>query len=240
MFLDQLCYQCLDFAHFDGKTAVQDKPAAEYGVSYEWNLAKLSEKLHGAGKLIWANGPFDIEAGRWTDGVMSEGTSGISETHKYLCFRKPILVHTYPTDEFKTESMLRYCMTAGASWSYGGSSTLRNPPEQTPEIRKLFAEYLPLIEPLLSAEILLEPDPFKLPPSCKGEIFRDKNNGEYLLTVLPQTRASVLPVKINIPHGTAVFYRGTGDTGWNKLNFEENTLNIPNKSQAYTIRFKGE
>ena len=240
VFLDRLCYQCLDFAHSDGKTAVQDKPAAEYGVSYEWNLSKLSEKLHRSGKLIWANGPFDIEAGKWTDGIMSEGTSGISETHKYLCVRKPILVHTYPTDEFKTESMLKYCMTAGAAWSYGGSSTLRNPPVQTPEIRKLFAEYLPLIEPLISAEILLEPDPFKLPPACRGEIFRDRNTGNFLLTLLPQTRGSSLSVMINIPHGSTAQYRGNLDTEWHELTFEQNTLNIPNKSQAYTIRFKGE
>ena len=240
VFLDQLCYQCLDYAHYDGRTAVQNKPAAEYGVSYEWNLNKLSERLHGAGKLIWANGPFDIEAGKLVDGVMSEGTSGISETHKYLCIRKPILVHTYPTDEYKAESMLKYCMTAGASWSYGGSSTLRNPPVQTPAVQKLFADYLPLIEPLLSAEILLEPVPFKLPPACKGEIFRDKINGDILITVLPQTSVSTLPVTVNVPHGTTASYRGNSDSDWKELPFEENTLNIPNKSQAYTIRFKGE
>lgn len=240
VFLDQLCYQCLDYAHSDGKTSLNDKPAAEYGASYEWNLAKLSEKLHAAGKFIWANGPFDIEAGKLVDGLMSEGTSGISETHKYLAVRKPILVHTYPTSEFNAESMLRYCMTAGASWSYGGSSTLRNPPEITPEIQKFFDEYLPLIEPLLNAEILLEAKPFELPRSCTGEIFREKSSGEILVTLLPQTRASILPLKINISHNATALYRGTSDNDWKEIAFTGDTLNIPNKSQAYTIRFKGE
>ena len=128
VFADQVCYQTIDFAHNDGKTAVNDKPAAEYGVSYTYNLEKLSDLLHGAGKFIWANGEFDIEAARCCDGVMSEGTSGISETHKYLCVRKPLLVHTYPTDVFKTESMFRYVLLSGASYSYGGSSTLRKTP----------------------------------------------------------------------------------------------------------------
>jgi len=240
VFLDQLCYQCLDYAHSDGKTSLNDKPAAEYGASYEWNLAKLSEKLHAAGKFIWANGPFDIEAGKLVDGLMSEGTSGISETHKYLAVRKPILVHTYPTSEFNAESMLRYCMTAGASWSYGGSSTLRNPPVITPEIQKFFDEYLPLIEPLLNAEILLEAKPFELPRSCTGEIFREKSSGEILVTLLPQTRASILPLKINIPHSATALYGGTSDNDWKEIAFTGDTLNIPNKSQAYTIRFKGE
>lgn len=240
VFLDQLCYQCLDFAHYDGKTAVDDKPAAEYGASYDWNLKKLSEKIHGAGKFIWANGPFDIESGKLTDGVMSEGTSGISETHRFLCFRKPMLVHTYLTDEFKAESMLRYCMTAGAAWSYGGSSTLRNPKIASRESQKLLSEYLPLIEPLLSAEVFLEANPFKLPPACKGEIFKEKDRNEFLVTLLPQLRTSILPVKINIPHGKTAYYRGNCDTEWQELLFEDNILNIPNKSFAYTIRFKGE
>ena len=240
VFLDQLCYQCLDFAHSDGRTAVNDKPAAEYGVSYEWNLAKLAEKLHSAGKFIWANGPFDIEAGKLVDGLMSEGTSGISETHKYLAVRKPILVHTYLTSEFNAESMLRYCMTAGASWSYGGSSTLRNPQDPTPEVRKILEEYLPLIEPLLNAEVLLEPNPFILPKGCSGEIFREKNSSEFFLTVLPKTRTSILSVKVNIPHNGTALYRGTSDKEWKEISFDGDTLKLPNTSQAYTIHFKGE
>ena len=237
VFLDQLCYQMTDYAHSDGKTSADDRPAAEYGVSYDWNLAKLSRLVHGAGKFIWANGPFDIEVGHLTDGVMSEGTSGISEAHKYLCLKKPHLIHTYPNDEFKAESMLQYCLLAGSAWSYGGSSTLQDPPDFTPEIRRLFDSYLPLIKPLLSAEILLEANPFLLPPSCKGEIFRSKENGEILLTLIAGTGVSVLPVTIGLPHGKTAKYRGNSDTGWNELAFEGDVLNIPNRSRAYLIRF---
>ena len=242
VFLDQLCYQMIDHAHSDGKTSIGDRPAAEYGVSYDWNLEKLARLLHGAGKFIWANGPFDIEAGRLVDGVMSEGTSGISETHKYLCLRKPLMIHTYPTDEFKVESMLRYCLLAGAAWSYGGSSTLRNPPEFTPEIRKLYGSYLPLIEPLLSAEILLdEAAPFQLPPKCKGEIFRSKiGKDRILLTLLSNTDSSVLPVTVRIPHGKTAQYRGLGDGVWRELPFDGDVLNVPNRSTAYLFRFESQ
>ena len=237
VFLDQLCYQTLDYAHSDGRTAVDGKEAAEYGVSYEYNLKKLASVIHEAGKVIWANGPFDIEAAHLTDGIMSEGTSGISESHKYLCLRKPFLIHTYPTDPFKTESMLRYCLLAGAAWSYGGSSTLRIPPEPSPEIRLLFEAYLPMIEPLTRAEILLEANPFTLPFGYRGEIFQSAETGEIMLTALGVSSAGDIPLKINLPHENTAFCRGNRDRKWEKISFEGDILNVPNTSTAYIIRF---
>ena len=237
VFLDQLCYQAIDFAHSDGRTAVNDKPAAEYGVSYEYNLEKLSRLLHNADKFIWANGPFDIEIARHCDGVMSEGTSGISETHKYLCFRKPLLIHTYPTDIFKTESMFRYVLLTGASYSYGGSSTLRQVPEQPLEVQKLFAEYKFLADNLLGAEIILAANPFKLPPMCRGEIFRSRETSEKFISLLPETSSSELEVTVNIEHGRTAWFCSNKDHSWQEVEFKENTLCIPNSAKAYLIKF---
>ena len=237
VFLDQLCYQTIDFAHSDGKTAVNDKPAAEYGVSYAYNLEKLSSLLHGAGKFIWANGAFDIEAARCCDGVMSEGTSGISETHKYLCVRKPLLVHTYPTDVFKTESMFRYVLLSGASYSYGGSSTLRKTPVQSPEVQNLFAEYKFLADTLLGSEIILSANPFKLPPMCRGEIFRSRNSSEKFLTLLPETSSSELEVTVNVEHGKTAWFCSNKNHCWQEVEIKENVLRIPNNAKAYLIKF---
>ena len=88
-----------------------------------------------------------------------------------------------------------------------------------------------------AAEILLEANPFLLPPSCKGEIFRSKKNGEIRLPLIAGTGVSVLPVTIGLPHGKTAKYRGNSDTGWNELAFEGDVLNIPNRSRAYLIRF---
>ena len=237
VFLDQLCYQAIDFAHNDGKTAVNDKPAAEYGVSYAYNLEKLSRLLHGADKFIWANGPFDIEVARWCDGVMSEGTSGISETHKYLCVRKPLLVHTYPTDVFKTESMFRYVLLSGASYSYGGSSTLRQTPVQSEEVQKLFAEYKFLADSLLGAEILLSANPFKLPPMCRGEIFKSRTTAEKFISLLPETSSSELEISVNVEHGNTAWFCSNKNHCWQKIEFNGNMLRIPNNAKAYLIKF---
>jgi hypothetical protein len=235
VFLDQLCYQSIDYAHSDGKTAAHDQPVAEYGASFEYNLEKLAEQIHDAGKTIWANGPFDIEIARRIDGVMSEGSSGISESHKYLCVRKPLLIHTYPSDIFKAEAMLKYCLLAGASWSFGGSSTLRNPPEFTEEIKALFSEYLPLLEPLLESDILLESDPFRLPPGYKGEIFKSHDGKKLLVTMTGSSCVRILRLQLNIIRQGNALYRGNKDTEWQKLDFHDGTMDLPNNSISYTV-----
>ena len=237
VFLDQLCYQAIDYAHSDGRTAVNDKPAAEYGISYEYGLKKLADALHKSNRFIWANGPFDIEIARWCDGVMSEGTSGISETHKYLCLRKPLLVHTYPTDIFMVESMFRYALLAGGSYSYGGSSTLRDPGVPSREVQELFAEYKFLADTLLESEVLLQARPFKLPPSCRGEIFQSKKSQEKFISLLPDTSAVELPLEVNVEHRKVAYFCSNKNHKWQKLEFKENTLVLPNNARAYIIRF---
>ena len=238
VFLDQLCYQVIDHSHSDGRTAFNDKPAAEYGVSYEYNLTKLADLLHKSNKFIWANGPFDIEIARWCDGVMSEGTSGISETHKYLCLRKPFLVHTYPVDVRKIESMFRYALLAGGSYSYGGSSTLRKPAGQTPEMAKIFAEYKFLADHLLNSEVLLQANPFKLPPDCRGEIFRSRISADRFISLLPETTAEQLTLEVNIEHGKTASFCSNKDHTWQPLEFKGNFLTLPNNAQAYLIKFQ--
>jgi hypothetical protein len=237
VFLDQLCYQAIDYNNSDNRTSVNDKAAAEYGNSYYYNLEKLSKLLHQNNKFIWANGPFDIEIGRYCDGVMSEGTSGISETHKYLCLKKPLLIHTYPTDAYKVESMFRYILLSGGSYSYGGSSTLRNPGKISNEVEKIFTQYKYLADILLDTEILLQSNPFKLPHNCKGEIFQSKTSKDKFVTIVPNTQVENLDVVINIPHNKTAYICSNLDHNFKELTFKENTLTIPNNANAYLIKF---
>ena len=235
VFIDQLCYKTMDFAHSDGSSCVDGRPAYQFAFSYVHNIEKLVNAIHGAGKIAWGNGPFDIEIAEYADGVMAEGTSGISEGYKYYCIRKPILVHTYPTDELKAEAMLRYCLLAGASWSVGGSSTLREPPEQTPAIKKLFEEYTPLIEPLIDTEICLDAHPFTLQTGYKGEAFKARKSDARLITVLGHTEAERLEVTINLPHGATARCRGNKQKQWNEIHFDGDILHLDNDSSAYVI-----
>ena len=235
VFIDQLCYQTMDYAHSDGTTCVDGRPAYLFAFSYTHNIEKLTNAIHSAGKIAWGNGPFDIEIAQYVDGIMAEGTSGISESYKYFCIRKPILVHTYLTDDLKVESMLRYCLLAGASWSFGGSSTLREPLEQTPAIKRLFEEYLPLIKPLMDTEFCLDAHPFALPPTYKGEAFKKRNSDTRFITVLGHSETDHIDITINLPHAATARCRGNKQQQWNEIHFDGNTLRLPNDSSAYVI-----
>ena len=184
VFLDQMCYQTLDTVHDDGITGYDNKAASMFGNSYAKTLQKLSDILHGQGKLIWGNGPFDIEVQKNIDGIMAEGTSGISETYKYLCLTKPLLVHTYPDAPEKVETMFKYCLLAGASYSIGASSKLPMPQPIAPEVQKLFDAYMPLVEKLSGRTWLLEPRPLKTPVGFQSNIFKGRDGHSIIVSLI--------------------------------------------------------
>ncbi len=235
VFIDQICYQAIDYAHHDGVTCADDRPAYQYAFSYEHNIKKLTDAIHGAGKIAWGNGPFDVEIAKYVDGTMTEGSSDIFRAQKFLCIRKPRLVHLYPTDVLKTEAMLRHCLLAGAAWSVGGSSTLRNPPVQTPEIHRLFQEYIPLATPLLDTEICLEANPFTLPFGYEGECFRNNSTGRHYISFVGASDAETLEITINLPHGDKATCRGNKNDRWIEIPIDGNTLRLHNDSSAYVI-----
>lgn len=191
VFLDQMCYQTIDTLHDDGITSYKNKPASMFGYSYTETLHKLSGILHGQGKFIWGNGPFNVEVQKEVDGIMAEGTSGISETYKYLCLTKPLLVHTYPDTSEKIETMFKYCLLSGASYSIGASSKLPVPAPITPEIQKLFDAYIPLVEKLFGRTWLLEPDPLEIPSGFRANIFRG-SDGHSIIVSLIKTSIGLL------------------------------------------------
>ena len=126
---------------------------------------------------------------------------------------------------------------AGGSYSYGGSSTLRDPGVPSREVQELFEEYKFLADILLESEVLLQARPFKLPPSCRGEIFQSKKSQEKFISLLPDTSAVELPLEVNVEHRKVAYFCSNKNHKWQKLEFKENTLVLPNNAQAYIIRF---
>ena len=184
VFLDQVCYQTLDYAHKDDITACDNKPVSMFGYSYEDNLNKLSGILHRQNKVIWGNGPFDIEVQKNIDGIMAEGISRISGTYKYLCLAKPLLVHTYPDKPENVETMFRHCLLSGGSYSIGASSTLPVPAEIDAQTQEIFNKCIPLAEKLFGREWVFEPVPLKLPERYDGNIFYSKESNAVLVSLV--------------------------------------------------------
>jgi hypothetical protein len=184
VFLDQVCYQTLDTAHQDGITAYNNEAASMFGHSYEDNLNKLSDILHRQNKVIWGNGPFDIEVQKNIDGIMAEGVSRISGTYKYLCLAKPLLVHTYPDNPEKVETMFRHCLLSGGSYSIGASSTLPVPNSISAQTQEIFDKCIPLAEKLFGRRWVFDPAPLKLPERYDGNIFYSKENDAVLVSLV--------------------------------------------------------
>ncbi len=222
VFLDQLCYQTMDYAHCDGKSADKGQAVYEYGASYDRNLSKLSSLMHQSGKAILANGPFDLGAAKYVDAVMAEGCSGISNTLKYLCICKPMLVHSYTKDVSQVETALRNCLLSGAGWSLGGSSTLAEIPQWSDEVTRTFELYLPLIKSIYGKKILLEANPVKFAPAVPDvswEIFADKVNGDVYVALISDSNRLYHPVEIslNLPFDGRVSIMNLGETTFTSL-----------------------
>ncbi|MBQ6471360.1 MAG: hypothetical protein IJJ33_05210 [Victivallales bacterium] len=245
VFADQTCYQTIDWAHQDGKTADNGREGCEFGLGIEENLRLLAETLHAVGKPILANGPFDMECALYADAVMSEGVSGNFDSQKYLCLNKPLLIHSYPTTPVIAEKIMRGCLLSGAGWSMGGSSTLVYP-AWSAEVREVFLAYLPLVHAVFGAEILLTPDPVRAEPAdmVKAEVFRSRQKKEYLLsvvfwhdTLVPKVALSVrLPMTCSRPEILKL-----GENAWRPLEcLEKNgrlTMTLSGEIHCCVIRF---
>jgi len=181
IFLDQACYNALDCAHDDGITMYKNKPAYRLRYNYDKHLPALVEGLHKRGKIIYANGTYDIELGKGFDGNMAESTSRFAATMKYMHIAKPLLFFAYCRDEDDVENMLQNCLLAGASWSLwvktaDGWFVKR---DLTAKQKKIYERYLPLCERLPGRRILLEPNPIRLPRG--SGTFGDESAGEVTL-----------------------------------------------------------
>ena len=223
VFADQVCYQTIDWAHKDGRTACDGREGYEYGLSIEENLKILADSLHALNKPILANGPFDMECALYTDAIMSEGVSGNFDTQKYLCLHKPLLIHSYPFTPLIAEKIMRSCILSGAGWSFGGSSTLTYP-AWTPEVEKIYNAYLPLAKAVFGAEILLTSDPLRIKPAdmVKAEIFRSRQKNEYLIGIVFErdTLSPEVELSVKVPEKcTHAEILKLGENDWQPMIF---------------------
>ncbi len=242
VFLDQLCYQAFDYSHSDGRSADDGREIYEYGASYDVHVKKLADILHGQGKAILANGPFDLGASRYVDAVMAEGCSGISNTLKYLCIDKPMLVHSYTADVTQTEKGLRNCLLSGAGWSYGGSSRESKLPEMSAEVVDTFRNYLPLVKSVFNHRIYLDADPIKLSPAEPDVVYEvfDLPEGKGCIVSLIQTGSRLHPhaeLRCDLPGVTKVEKMFLGETEFTPVSGTEAVVKLPDNFRAAVVKF---
>jgi hypothetical protein len=195
VFLDQLCYHMLDYAHADGLSAAGTREAARYGDSYAVPLARIAEVLHKAGKSLWANGPFSIEVAKDVDGMMSEGTGDYARTYQYMtCGSKGLLIHSYASNAADVESMFRMCLVCGGGWSVSGDVAKRRPEKYPDKVEEVFRLCGPLADLLAGCVWVLEPEPFSLPEEYEGNLY-ELPDGRLALTVVSRRDTLLRPAR---------------------------------------------
>ena len=185
VFLDQLCYPVEDLAHSDGQTAINNKPAANLDSTYYHNVNRIAELMHKECKIVWGNGSFDLQVQLHVDGLMAEGSSGISEFQKYFCLVKPLLVHQYPKSMHQVELIFAFALRAGA-WLYsiGASSSVYDLPPIPPEIAEVYHRCAPMLEILRKRTVCFEPHPIRLPQGVAGDVFISQDGKDYIITAV--------------------------------------------------------
>ncbi|MPM67024.1 hypothetical protein SDC9_113940 [bioreactor metagenome] len=250
IFVDQLCYQAFDYAHQDGLSAKNGCAVYEYGASLEKQFRKFAKALHDKNKLVLVNGAFDLECSLSADAIMSEGSDTIFATYRYLCIRRPMLIHEFPDNAFKAECMLRSALLTAAGWSLGGSPSTAYAKKVSSEAKKLYQQYLPLLEKLFGAEILLEENPLDWEPKplAAAEIFRSRKDRRKIYVSVLQNTGSlhseiVIKIKVKNKNIQKLCCMTVKDPEWRQLAFQIEDawlkLVLPNNFSAALIELQG-
>jgi len=89
VFIDRTDYAALDFAHHDGLTMVEGRPAYQQAFGIDRYLAAAARRLHRRGKLLMMNVPFYIEAAQHADAVCADMALPRLPVFRYLADGKP-------------------------------------------------------------------------------------------------------------------------------------------------------
>lgn len=209
IFMDEACYDQLDFAHDDGFSVENGKPGYRMGYA----ICKLTQLLcrlaREHGKMIWWNGPYQVEIAREADGMMAEGGGMQGESIQYLTIgNKPTCCLVYNERQLKRNLVLGLLPTAPSFAVTGIYRLVREMPEMPQvdqESAELHRRYYPLFGHLKGKTWVLTPRPLSLPECLDGNIFQVPS-GDYVVTLVSMqqsTRSNAflwdLPVSVQVP-----------------------------------------
>jgi len=246
IFYDRMDYWNYDFAHEDGITMRNNKPAYMLGFAH----AKINEQIfsifHAANKGIWGNGPTAIEVCKNLDGIMAELYPATLHKTQYMGLVRPLLFLTYDRSPMDTEEKLKSALACGAfpSITYGNE-----------QCQALDEKYRPIFDLIRNRTWVLTNDPIDIPAMYKGNIFKTPDSS-YVIVVVNPTKSQLyphpfeynIPLTINLPDISDIekTYLLSGDwQGVNSINFKKKTttmkLNLPahlSSSVIYLAREK--
>jgi hypothetical protein len=185
-----------DFAHDDGITMVNNKPAYYPGFMFERMMREVvGPLLHSQGKCITANKPVTISACEGLDGIMvientpQEETPAWIAAQSYLGLTRHVMILD-GTAANHAELFFQNCLRYGMFYSdLGGAETGRSrlTPGQLARNAEIERAYAPFIQRLRGKKWIFYPEALKLPAHTDGNIFR-LNDGSVMITMTSSWR----------------------------------------------------
>jgi len=158
-FMDQSCYDNLDYAHDDGLSIFNGRTGYRMG----WAINQISRRCRkmakARGKFMWWNGPYNVDIARYAEGMMAEaGNEPQVRAIHYLTMGGRACC----TLSRKDEGTFQNCA------AYGLYPTAM----PTPQLRRLATRYWPLFDHFRGKRWVLTAHALELPEATKGNIYR--------------------------------------------------------------------
>ncbi|NOY57347.1 MAG: hypothetical protein GXO75_00235, partial [Calditrichaeota bacterium] len=250
---------CFDFAHDDGITMVNNKPAYFPIFMFQKNMEIISPYLHAQGKCITCNKPTMIQVCKGVDGIMMRESNPKDAdppwliAQSYLGLNRHILIATSSIGKDQ-ESLYQNCLRFGAFYT---DISKRRPihgkppdPEGIKISETLRSAYGHFIKDFKGKKWVFYPRALELPVFTRGNIFK-LADGRVMITMISPGRSMFedggfkknLQIKVHLPNmrrlKKAVLSSPDYDNDYNlKLNFQGKDgliLDIPEHRTASIV-----
>ncbi len=223
-FMDQSCYDHLDYAHDDGWTIQNGRTAYRMG----WAIGRLNQECRklakARGKFIWWNGPYNTDIAYFAEGMMAEAgnEAQVRSIHWLTAGGRACC-----TLSQKGEEVFQNC----AAYGLYPTAMPAGP------LRRLAERYWPLFAYWRGKQWIFHPRALELPAGTKGNVYR-LNDGNVLAVMVTGGRsvdgAAVdldVPLVVRLPDASqvrAAYFLSPDLVGLRRLAFQRDgrTLRI--------------
>ncbi len=185
-----------DFAHDDGITMVNNKPAYYPEFMYRRLLSEsIGPLLHSRGMTITANKPVTVASTRDIDGIMTmedapkEESPAWITTQSYLGLTRHVMI--LDSDGANAEMLYLHCLRYGAFNSMVPKTSRDRkplPPETIAQAQAIEKAYQPYVNMFAGKKWIFYPQALELPANTYGNIFQLKN-GDVMITMVSAWRS---------------------------------------------------
>lgn len=200
IFEDQSHYDLLDYAHDDGFSIHNGKTAYRMGYAICLLASRMTKYAHSLGKVVWWNGPYQIELGSIGDGHLAEGSNeyigwlGIGNTPITSGAWYPGLYDRMLLIGSQIASPSLSPISFPYRYAHEISANARIPSRELSE----FNRYEPLFDQIREREWVLTANAVGVPKGLEANVFQQPN-GNFAVPVVTSWGGQSTGISLNVP-----------------------------------------